>query len=342
MPSTHRDDSDMSRFEREGVMRFRARQGVLAVILSTVALVLFAGEAVHDAGEQASPGVWRDIMLAVGSPAQWVSDNLPFASSTDSVTAGLSPDAQLGGGGFDATVGGSKVPSSIPPVTPDYFDPAEIGAQPGPKQTLDTLLVTGDSLATPLDLELGRRLADSGVDVVRDPHLATGISKSDLLDWGKLSTSQVARYHPDAVVVFIGANEGFPMTGPDGASVECCGADWAAVYANRVRQMMSTYMQGGAARVYWLTVPTPRDSAHQEIERVVNAGIKVAAEPFRSRVDVIDTVPIFTPGDTYRDSMDIDGNSTIVREPDGIHLNDAGSALAADYVLKAIDENFTR
>jgi hypothetical protein len=331
----------MSRFERGGLTRFRARQGVLAVILTSVALVLFAGEAVHDAGEQASPGVWRDILLAVGSPAQWVSDNLPFASSADSITAGLSPDPPLGDGGFDSTAT-PRTPGAIPPVTPDYFDPSEIGAQAAPKQPLHTLLVTGDSLATPLDLELGRRLADSGVDVVRDPHLATGISKSDLLDWGELSTSQVARYHPDAVVVFIGANEGFPMPAPSGGTVECCGADWAAAYANRARQVMTTYMQGGDARVYWLTVPTPRDSGHQEIERVVNSGIKVAAEPYRSRVDVIDTVPIFTPGDTYRDSMEIGGSSTIVREPDGIHLNEAGSSLAADYVLQAIDEDFRR
>ena len=30
-------------------------------------------------------------------------------------------------------------------------------------------------------------------------------------------------------------------------------------YANRVRQVMDTYRQDGAAKVYWLTVPTPRD-----------------------------------------------------------------------------------
>ncbi len=45
------------------------------------------------------------------------------------------------------------------------------------------------------------------------------------------------------MVVFIGANEGFPMTGPGGEEVECCGADYAAAYANRVRQVMDTYRQ---------------------------------------------------------------------------------------------------
>ena len=48
------------------------------------------------------------------------------------------------------------------------------------------------------------------------------------------------------------------MKGAGGREVECCGADWAAAYANRVRPMMNTYRQKGAARVYWVTLPTPR------------------------------------------------------------------------------------
>ena len=39
--------------------------------------------------------------------------------------------------------------------------------------------------------------------------------------------------------------------------------------------------------------------------------------------------------------MDIDGEDVIVRESDGIHLNNEGSALAADVVLEAIEQDFT-
>ena len=56
---------------------------------------------------------------------------------------------------------------------------------------------------------------------------------------------------------------------------------------------------------------------------------------------MIDTVPIFTPGERYRDAIEVDGEETIVRESDGIHLNDVGSAIAADAVLERIDEDFT-
>jgi hypothetical protein len=194
----------------------------------------------------------------------------------------------------------------------------------------------------PLDVETARRMADSAedVDVQRDPHVGTGISKSGLLDWGKLSTEQLAERHPDAVVVFIGANEGFPIPGPDGSNIDCCGPDWAAAYANRARRMMNTYRQGGSARVYWLTLPIPRDDDLAEVARTVNAAIEVAAQPFRAQVRVLDMTELFTPGGRYRDAMTLDGRKRIVRESDGIHLNAAGAGLAAEKVLEAVRRDF--
>jgi hypothetical protein len=40
--------------------------------------------------------------------------------------------------------------------------------------------------------------------------------------------------------------------------------------------------------------------------------------------------------------MDVGGEEKIVRESDGIHLNDAGSALLAETLLPVIDRDFTR
>jgi hypothetical protein len=290
------------------------------------------------------PGIAKDIVTTVGKPAGWVSDQLPFDEVRGDLTSWLSPDDDLGssgGSGFVAVSSGTSS-NGVPPVTPDAFDPAAVGdPSPPARKPLGTLLVTGDSLSQPLDQELARRLAGSA-KVVRDPHLGTGISQTAIVDWAKLSTSQVAKEKPDAVVVFIGANEGFPMKGPDGREVKCCGVDYAALYASRVRQMMNTYRQAGAARVYWVTLPAPRDPDRQKIARTVNASISVAAQPWRSQVRVVDTVPIFTPGFRYRDAMDVGGEEKIVRESDGIHLNDAGSALLAETLLPVIDRDFTR
>lgn len=334
----------MSRFDRDGVRNYTARDGVGAVALIAVLLVLFSGGSIRSAAAQIDPGIGRDIVDAVGGPTEWIADRLPLESAQQAITGGLSPDQDLAGGGFDdaATATTAAGRGEVPPVTPDAFDPAAIGAEAPAKEELDTLLVTGDSLSTPLDSEIARRLAPDGVEVIREPHLGTGISNSALTDWGQLSTAQVAEDEPDAVVVFIGANEGYGMPAPGGGEVECCDADYAAVYANRVRQVMNAYRQDGDAKVYWLTVMAPRDPDAQRVTDLVNAAIRVAAQPWASQVRVVDTVATFTPGGRYSDAIDVDGEERIVRESDGIHLNAAGSSIAADLVLDSIDADFTR
>jgi hypothetical protein len=281
------------------------------------------------------------MVLAVGKPFGWLGDRLGLARISHDATAWLSPDKDIGARAGFADLPGSQRSTGVAPVTPEAFDPLALGGKPLPHRPLHTVLVTGDSMATPLDTELARSLSGRpGLKVIREPHLGTGISKSLLVDWGRLSAQQVDSQKPDAVVVFIGANEGFALPGPAGRKIECCGADYAAAYANRVRRMMDTYRQKGQARVYWLTLPAPRDRDRQDVARTVNAAITVAADPFRSQVRVIDTVPLFTPGARYRDAMSINGTDRIVRQADGIHLNETGARLAADLVLSLIRRDF--
>jgi lysophospholipase L1-like esterase len=318
----------------------RSRDALVVVFVAVVLLVLFEGSSVRTAGEEMQPGFERDVVVTVGKPSGWVADRLPFDEWGDDALAFLEDEGVGDAGGFDSTP--TATPRGVPAVTPDSFDPAELGAKPKPPPPLKTLLVTGDSLSMPLDTETARRMADSDpdVDVQRDPHVGTGISKSGLVDWGKLSTEHVRKRQPGAVVVFIGANEGFPLPGPGGDQIDCCGPDWAAAYANRVRRMMNTYRQGGRARVYWLTLPIPRDGDLAEVARAVNAAIDVAAQPFRAQVRVLDMTSLFTPGGKYRDAMTVGGRKRIVRDSDGIHLNTTGAGVAADKVLEAIHRDF--
>lgn len=337
------DDAPRTLVDLSKARRFDVRQLLKAVAITCVLLFATAGPGIREAGEQMDPGLERTLVLAVGKPAGALGDAVPLHEVADEATAWLSTDEELGEGGFTAAAQGTAAPQGggVPPVTPEAFDPSALGER-ARARPLEKLLVTGDSLAQGLDAELARRLADRGVEVVRDPHIGTGISKDVIVDWGRLSTKQVKDERPDAVVMFIGANEGFPIEGAENRNVECCGADWAALYATRARTMMNTYRRGGAARVYWLTVMTPEDAGRARIARTVNAGIFAAAAPYRAHVRVIDTVPIFTPGFRYRTSMDVDGEDTIVRESDGIHLNATGSRIAADHVMRALERDFTR
>jgi lysophospholipase L1-like esterase len=321
--------------------RFSARDALVAIAVAALLLVLVEGPSIRNSGERMDDGLWKTVVLGIGRPADRVGDVIPLPEVGDELTAWLSPDDDSDGeGGFEAAAADTGDVNRIPPVTPDYFDPRTLGEDPPAPRELDTVLVTGDSLAMPLDAEVARALSGDGVEVLRDPHIGTGISKPGLGDWGAISTRQAREDQPDAIVMFIGANEGFPLPRPGGGEVECCGADWAAEYASRVRRMMDTYRQDGEARVYWLTIPLPRDKDLQELSRSVNEGIGVAAQPFRPHVRILDMTALFTPDGEYRDSMEIDGEDTIVRESDGLHLNSEGAKLAADRVTDAIRDDF--
>jgi lysophospholipase L1-like esterase len=316
--------------------RLPARDAVVVIFLAILLLVLFEGPSIRDAGQDMQPGAERDVTQAIGRPAGWLADRLPFDEASDDALAVIEDDAGDGKGGF----GAAGEAGGVPPVTPESFDPAALGLRPEAPRPLKTLLITGDSLSMPLDAELARRLADQDIEVERDPRVGTGISKDGPADWGAVATEQTAEVEPDAVVLFIGANEGFPLPGPGGGTIDCCDAAWAAQYAYRARRMIDTYRRAGKARVYWLTVPAPRDADRQEISRAVNAAIGVAAEPYRAQARVLDMTALFTPGGRYRDAMTVDGERRLVREPDGIHLNAAGAALAADAVLDAMRRDF--
>lgn len=329
--------------DRAGGRRLRARDGLLVIGITVLLLVLFEGRSIRNQAEEMQAGWEKTAMLAVGKPAGWIADQLPLADALHDATAFLSPDDKLSGpGGFEnaaAAVTPGAAGSAPAAITPDYFDPAALGQKPVQLPALRKLLVTGDSMAQPLDAQLARTLSAPGVNTVRDAHLGTGISLSQIVDWGQLSTQQTTKDKPDAVVMFIGANDSFPMKGADGKDVQCCGAAWAAIYASRARRMMNTYRRAGAARVYWLTLPLPRDSKRLPYARAVNAAVAVAAQPYRSQVRVLDMVPVFTPSG-FRASMSIGGKNTIVRRPDGIHLNDAGAQLAANLVEARMRADF--
>ena len=98
----------MSRFERRGQHVYSARDAVGAVALVALLLVLFSGGSIRDAAAQIDPGIGQDIVDAVGGPTDWVADRLPLDEAQHELTAGLSPDTELSGGGFDEAAAATR------------------------------------------------------------------------------------------------------------------------------------------------------------------------------------------------------------------------------------------
>jgi hypothetical protein len=206
-----------------------------------------------------------------------------------------------------------------------------VGVRAGERREPPTVLATGDSMMQGIDGFLADELADRAI-VRSDVRPGTAIGKG--LEWLKWSTRQVARYRPSATVLAIGPNEGWPQVTPAGVTVECCGEAWQDEYARRVRAMMKTYLRRGHGRVVWLTLPAPKGDKLTAIFAAVNRAILKAGSRL-PRVTILRTDLIFSP-DGYRDTMRYNGVNVRVREPDGVHLNVTGTAIAAKAIARVL------
>jgi len=196
------------------------------------------------------------------------------------------------------------------------------------------LLATGDSMIQIIDSFLKQRLERRRATSVRsDARISTGLSKPFTLDWVKKAREQAFSVHPDVTAIFIGANDGFPMKTPSGASAPCCGAAWTVEYARRVESMMRSYLRGGRSYVYWMTLPTPNRGDFARIYRSVNRAIKRAAQRVGRGVRVIDLVKTFTPGGRFRQYIRFRGKTVNARQGDGVHLSTAGASIAATLLI---------
>jgi len=193
------------------------------------------------------------------------------------------------------------------------------------------ILATGDSMIQILDSFLQQRLQRGRVRVRKESHISTGISKPSLLNWNNQARRQARGLRPDASVVFLGANDGFPI----GRS-HCCGRGWVRGYARRVRDMMRSYSRGGAGTVYWLTLPVPRKGNFKPVYSAVNTAIRRAARSYPDTARIVDAEAVFTPGRRYTSTIRYGKRTVHVRQADGVHLNTAGASIAASLVIRAM------
>jgi hypothetical protein len=204
-----------------------------------------------------------------------------------------------------------------------------------PRGSRLSVLATGDSLVEPIARTLAHLLQRPGLaSVRRDLHYGDGISNPSGTDWRRLASRDVARWRPDVVVLLLGGGERWPL-----GDLPCCGAPWLAEYSARVHEVAGRFTRGGAAQVYWLTIPATRDADHSAVLRTVNGAIREGVDGLHPLTRVLDAAALLTPGYVYRDKMPIDGRLQTVRLPDGLHLSRPGGDLVARAVVSALKQD---
>jgi len=199
------------------------------------------------------------------------------------------------------------------------------------------LLVTGDSLTEYLGPELVDEAARAGpVRGLTDTQYGTGLVRPDYVDWSVLASQQVRADNPEAVVVMMGGNDDQNITVPSGQILRAGSPAWTREYERRAAICMRIWAHGGRRRVYWLSVPPARSPAWASVDGQINLALRWAAArvPGAQYLDILGPV---TDRGRYADFVrNVQGQPVLVREPDGVHLNMAGSQIVAGEVLAVL------
>lgn len=302
----------------------------IVVVVALLTAAIFNADAMVRAGEGMKPGTTRDITLSVSRPLADVTGFLQLneprkgfdlAFGQESKTAS---DTELETG--SAAILERKAKRVAKPVW----------RQPTPGQPLD-LLVTGDSEADLVGLRMADLDTDDLLDVDTVARNGTALTNPGFFNWELNAEQEMSSRDPDAVVMLIGANDGFNVE-VDGELFAPGTPEWETEFARRTAVVMKTLSGNGKRPVYWVPPPTSRDQQYNEIYRSQNRAVKRAAESVEGAryVDIFSTI---NDGE-YSDQVEIDGRKILGRQSDGIHFNREGAEVPAGLVLAAMAEDY--
>ncbi|HZT97389.1 MAG TPA: DUF459 domain-containing protein [Chloroflexota bacterium] len=330
------------------------RQIIGALGVTVLVVLLLAAKGIVHAAEGMPPGPITSVTLAIGNAAldfdevfhlTWPWDTLESAlgQGQSSTTAPLLQQPPPGtarhhrGGGSKQRTGKpgkgghghgiQPVEHRVGPVWPPL--------RPITRSRPLRLLVTGDSLVGYMGPQILNEAAAQGAVIGwTDTHDGTGLTRPDFVDWSVVAHSQVGTYHPDAVVIMMGGNDFQNMV--LGQRIFYAGTyGWTREYQRRAEIVMRKWIDGGVRRVYWLSMPPANNPSWAHDDQDINIALQRAARQVPG-VHYVNVLGPITNHGRYTDYVPVNGVQTLIREPDGVHLNIAGSDIVAGEVVPIV------
>jgi hypothetical protein len=302
----------------------------LVVLVALLIAAIFNSEAVVRAGEGMRPGTTRDIVLSVGRPLDSVAGFVGLHVPRKGFDMAFGQESKTGSG-TELETGSAAILKRKA-----KRDAKPSWRQPTAARPLD-LLVTGDSEADLVGLWMADLDADDLIRVETVARNGTALTNPGFFNWELNAQQEMSSRDPDAVVILLGANDGFNVE-VGGELFAPATPEWETEFARRVAVVMRTLAGDGERPVYWVPPPTARDATYNEIYRSQNRAVKRAAESVAGAryVDVFSTI---NDGE-YSDRVEVDGRKILGRQPDGIHFNREGAEAPARLVLEAMAEDY--
>lgn len=302
----------------------------VVVVVALLVAAIFNADAMVRAGEGMKPGTTRDITLSVSRPLADVTGFLQLNEPRRGFDAAFGQESKTASG-TELETGSAAIlkRKAKQPEQPTW-------RQPTAGRPLD-LLVTGDSEADLVGLSMADLDSGDLLDIETVARNGTALTNPGFFNWELNAEQETSSRDPDAVVMLIGANDGFNVD-VDGQLYAPGTPEWETEFARRVAVVMQTLSGDGERPVYWVPPPTARDQQYNEIYRSQNRAVQRAAEsvPGARYVDIFSTIN----DGKYSDQIEVDGRKVLGRQSDGIHFNREGATVPAALILDAMAEDY--
>jgi hypothetical protein len=203
-----------------------------------------------------------------------------------------------------------------------------------------TILEIGDSLGEDLGIGLENELGEDPLVKIHPEAVGdTGLANVGFYNWPAELESELAQDHPQAVIVFLGANDGQGFD-VDGEAVEFGTPAWISAYKARVADMMEEATSAGA-RVLWVGMPIMQP-AWLAPEMVLVNSIYRSEAALHKGVTYFSSWALFSNSSgQYTEYVTGPGGEQIqLRDDDGIHLDTPGCDRLAQALIAPMDADW--
>jgi hypothetical protein len=202
-----------------------------------------------------------------------------------------------------------------------------------------TILEIGDSLGT--DLGEGLRLQlekNPTVTLVVKTTVAAGLTNSWYYNWPRHLKKFLAQYHPQMLIVFLGANDEQAMV-VDGHAAPFDTGAWRSQYTSNVTTVIREAAVAHCV-VMWVGMPIMNPFGYRQKMMVVNS-VSSAATLKMSNATYLSTWAFMADAKgNFRFNARVNGKLQSIRTADGIHLTYMGQNLLATYVVTQLRRTY--
>ncbi|MDA8290241.1 MAG: DUF459 domain-containing protein [Actinomycetota bacterium] len=319
---------------------------------------LFDARQLYQSAVTAPIGVRRSVSLAITGPVARIEEALGLDRLVNGVNRAVGKTGTPGGSAVlpppaptsttrpptPTTAPRGRTTTTVPGGTVTTTRPPSLAALRSPSAAHPlTILDIGDSIGEDLGIGLANVLAGAPhVTVIQASVGDTGLANIGYYDWLAELPREIARYHPEVVVVMLGGNDAQSFA--VGSSIAELGtAEWSRVYSQRVGQLMSEATASGA-RVLWVGMPIMGPtSGLSNTDMARENSIYAAQARSHPGVTFASTWKLFEdPSGQYSTYLEVPGSGLVqVRDSDEIHIDPPGGTnLVATYAVHEMERTW--